>query len=108
MEKRRKLWSEVKYKTVAYAELNKTIKKMIREDLWKHQEEVEKILKRNNIITASKNKDGKEERDIEKVTHITEEFYKDLLYTSEKKPSDESRENITREIKNVNSEEFPK
>ncbi|KAL3287318.1 hypothetical protein HHI36_001793 [Cryptolaemus montrouzieri] len=78
MEKRRKLWSEGKYTTVEYVEHNKTIKKMIREDLRKHQEEeVEKIRKKNRglnclrpqqrklIITALKDKDGKEERDKE-------------------------------------------
>ncbi|KAL3270279.1 hypothetical protein HHI36_009331 [Cryptolaemus montrouzieri] len=52
MEKRRKLWSEGKYKRVEYAELNKTIKKMITEDLRKHQQEVEKILKRNRGLNC--------------------------------------------------------
>ncbi|KAL3280796.1 hypothetical protein HHI36_004028 [Cryptolaemus montrouzieri] len=64
------------------------------------------LMEQRRLLWTLKDKDGKEERDIEKITHIVEEFYKDL-YTSEKKPSDESRENIKREIKNVNSEELP-
>ncbi|KAL3267520.1 hypothetical protein HHI36_011643, partial [Cryptolaemus montrouzieri] len=53
MEKRRKLWSNGKYKTVEYVHNNETIKKRIREDLRKHQEqEVEKILRRNSRLNC--------------------------------------------------------
>ncbi|KAL3274303.1 hypothetical protein HHI36_015708 [Cryptolaemus montrouzieri] len=70
------LLSEGKRETIEYVELNKTTRKMIEEDLRKHQEEgVEKILERNKglkclrishgklVITALRNKQEDEEKD---------------------------------------------
>lgn len=119
MENRRRLISSGKRNTDEFSELNKRIRKEIKEDLRNYNEtKVEKIIEKNrgvkclrqnlgrSIIISLKDKDGTEVREKNKILKVTQTFYQEL-YSSNKDPDIITKENLRRKITNVNSEILP-
>ncbi|KAL3274222.1 hypothetical protein HHI36_015633 [Cryptolaemus montrouzieri] len=90
MELKKKLFNEVKSGIIEYVKLNETIRKIIEEVLWKHQEEeIEKVLGRNKrlkclrlshgklVIITLRNKQGDEDKHLKKITQLVKEVYED-------------------------------
>ncbi|XP_044756612.1 uncharacterized protein LOC123315083 [Coccinella septempunctata] len=118
LRKRRKLLNDNKRNTVEFTELNKTIRKQIKAELKKLQEErIQTIIENNRNLKNMKSRvgikkiillknQGTEIRNKNELVKITEEYY-EKLYSSRNPPSIATTENLKRVITNVNSEEMP-
>lgn len=119
MTKRRKLAEEGKTKSIEFTEINKTIRKNIKNDKRKIQEaKVEEIIEKNKNmkslrpslgkfeINKIKNEKQIEIHDRNKIIEIIHQYYTNLYQTKEAPPEDIKRRLKTK-IKNVNSEIQP-
>ncbi|XP_072378028.1 uncharacterized protein [Diabrotica undecimpunctata] len=118
LKKRGQLLNDNKRNTVEFTELNKTIRKQIKEDLKKYQEDrIKKIIEKNKSLKTMKTNKGKrklimpkaannEERDLGEIVNITERYYTDL-YSSKNDSPLSFKQNLSRKIQNVGSEILP-
>lgn len=119
MSQRRELINKGKRQSEEHRELNKIIRRKIKEDLRKYNEsKIEKIIEINRgmkclrptlgrpkIITMKDN-NGREEREKQKIEKIITKYYENL-YESKIAPDHNTQESRNRTITNVNSEELP-
>ena len=116
---RRKLLERGEWRTVEFVELNKLIRRLIKENIRnKHDKMIDQVIERNqsmkvlrpslgkNIIIALKDRNGKEMRDKSKIEERVQEFYSEL-YQIRQHPLHETEAKLKRRVLNVNSEDIP-
>ncbi|CAG9840644.1 unnamed protein product [Diabrotica balteata] len=119
MSKRKTLLEQDKRNTVDYKEVNKAIRRNIKDYKRRVQEEkIEKAIEQNKNmkclkpqlgtiqINSIKNKEGTETNNVEEIIQITQEYYKNL-YNTKQKPTQEILKQLQIKIKNVNSDLQP-
>ena len=123
MKKRREMKEEESHiKRIEYIELNKTLRKKIREDVRRYNEnlvrntiEENKSLKKTKQqlmigkkqIVAVKRPDGTVTRNKEEIIKIFENFYRELYYSDEELGNEDTEENYV-EVPDVMKEEVDK
>lgn len=118
MKERRNLLVQHRNKTAEFIQLNKTIKQKVKEDIAKYHEDlVENTIERNrgikclcptlgnNKVINAQNQQGIEERNLNKIAQIVENYYKDLL-KSQTTPDENTKENLKEKIQNIGPEEI--